>query len=200
MSLHALDCLEKRFAWGMNIALSCVVNEDDLTQSLLFSYRYYRMFLAAARLSGSRAAVRALGSSSRFALRPNVPVIHAFRCFSSPPVSGVILEYRKSCARGIAKLISHGFAALLSMQTFLSAGEVTERIMGVVKNFDQVDPTKVTAATKFTEDLGLDSLDIVEVVMAIEDEFAIEIPDTEADAIVSIGDAVEYITKHPMAK
>jgi NADH dehydrogenase (ubiquinone) 1 alpha/beta subcomplex 1, acyl-carrier protein len=48
--------------------------------------------------------------------------------------------------------------------------------------------------------LGLDSLDIVEVVMAIEDEFAIEIPDTEADAIVSIGDAVEYITKHPMAK
>jgi NADH dehydrogenase (ubiquinone) 1 alpha/beta subcomplex 1, acyl-carrier protein len=85
-------------------------------------------------------------------------------------------------------------------QTFLSADEVTERIMGVVKNFDQVDPTKVTAATKFADDLGLDSLDIVEVVMAIEDEFAIEIPDTEADAIASIGDAVEYITKHPMAK
>ena len=72
--------------------------------------------------------------------------------------------------------------------------------MGVVKNFDQVDPTKVTPETKFADDLGLDSLDVVEVVMAIEDEFAIEIPDTEADAIASIADAVEYISKHPMAK
>lgn len=58
----------------------------------------------------------------------------------------------------------------------------------------------MTPDTKFTEDLGLDSLDIVEVVMAIEDEFAIEIPDQEADKIVSIKDAVEYISSHPMAK
>jgi NADH dehydrogenase (ubiquinone) 1 alpha/beta subcomplex 1, acyl-carrier protein len=69
----------------------------------------------------------------------------------------------------------------------------------VVKNFDQVDGSKVTAATKFI-DLGLDSLDVVEVVMAIEDEFAIEIPDQEADKIQSITDAVEYISSHPMAK
>lgn len=72
--------------------------------------------------------------------------------------------------------------------------------MSVVKNFDQVDPAKVSPATKFAEDLGLDSLDIVEVVMAIEDEFAIEIPDQEADKITSIAEAVEYISSHPMAK
>ena len=72
--------------------------------------------------------------------------------------------------------------------------------MGVVKNFDKIDPTKVSPETKFADDLGLDSLDVVEVVMAIEDEFAVEIPDTEADAIASIADAVEYISKHPMAK
>jgi NADH dehydrogenase (ubiquinone) 1 alpha/beta subcomplex 1 len=48
--------------------------------------------------------------------------------------------------------------------------------------------------------LGLDSLDIVEVVMAIEDEFAIEIPDQEADKIESIKDAIDYISSHPMAK
>ena len=48
--------------------------------------------------------------------------------------------------------------------------------------------------------MGLDSLDAVEVVMAIEDEFAIEIPDAEADKIASIDDAVEYISAHPMAK
>lgn len=72
--------------------------------------------------------------------------------------------------------------------------------MGVVKNFDQVDPSKVSPETKFSEDLGLDSLDVVEVVMAIEDEFAIEIPDQEADKITSIADAIEYIASHPMAK
>lgn len=84
--------------------------------------------------------------------------------------------------------------------TFLDPADVTERIINVVKNFDQVDGSKVTPKVKFTDDLGLDSLDVVEVVMAIEDEFAIEIPDAEADKIASIEDAVEYITSHPMAK
>ena len=53
---------------------------------------------------------------------------------------------------------------------------------------------------KFIEDLGLDSLDVVEVVMAIEDEFAVEIPDIEADKISSIAEAIDYISTHPMAK
>lgn len=70
----------------------------------------------------------------------------------------------------------------------------------VIKNFDKIDPSKVSATSKFGEDLGLDSLDAVEVVMAIEDEFAVEIPDAEADRIGSVGDAVEYIAAHPMAK
>lgn len=86
------------------------------------------------------------------------------------------------------------------LQIFLDAAEVADRILTVVKNFDQVDPGKVTAATKFADDLGLDSLDVVEVVMAIEDEFAIEIPDQEADKMTSIADAVEYISTHPAAK
>lgn len=66
--------------------------------------------------------------------------------------------------------------------------------------FVQVDPTKVTDAARFKEDLALDSLDAVEVVMAIEDEFTIEIPDSEADKILSIADAVAYIISHPAAK
>jgi len=84
--------------------------------------------------------------------------------------------------------------------TFLDPGEVATRIQGVIKNFDKVDPNKVSETAKFTEELGLDSLDAVEVVMAIEDEFAIEIPDAEADKILSVSDAVEYISSHPMAK
>mmetsp|Transcript_9273 Transcript_9273/g.22516 ORF Transcript_9273/g.22516 Transcript_9273/m.22516 type:complete len:122 (+) Transcript_9273:97-462(+) len=84
--------------------------------------------------------------------------------------------------------------------TFLDPAEVAGRITGVIKNFDKVDPNKVTDSSKFADDLGLDSLDAVEVVMAIEDEFAIEIPDAEADKILSVADAVEYISSHPMAK
>ncbi len=85
-------------------------------------------------------------------------------------------------------------------KTFIDPKEVSDRIVTVVKNFDKVDPAKVTPASKFADDLGLDSLDAVEVVMAIEDEFAIEIPDAEADKILSVEDAVEYISGHPMAK
>ncbi len=84
--------------------------------------------------------------------------------------------------------------------TFLPTAEVQERILTVIKNFDKVDPSKVHPTSKFGEDLGLDSLDAVEVVMAIEDEFAIEIPDAEADRIASVSDAVEYVAGHPMAK
>jgi NADH dehydrogenase (ubiquinone) 1 alpha/beta subcomplex 1 len=95
--------------------------------------------------------------------------------------------------------------APLSMRTFasdffLDPSVVSDRIMTVVKNFDKVDAAKVTSGAKFTDDLGLDSLDTVEVVMAIEEEFAIEIPDAEADKIVSVEDAVAYIAAHPNAK
>ncbi len=63
-----------------------------------------------------------------------------------------------------------------------------------------MDATKVSPNARFKEDLDLDSLDAVEVVMAIEEEFAIEIPDSEADKILSIADAIAYVSSHPMAK
>lgn len=64
----------------------------------------------------------------------------------------------------------------------------------------QVDPTKVTDTANFKDDLSLDSLDAVEVVMAIEDEFTIEIPDSEADKILTVADAINFIITHPAAK
>ncbi len=66
--------------------------------------------------------------------------------------------------------------------------------------FTKVNAAKVTAAARFKEDLELDSLDAVEVVMAIEEEFNIEIPDSEADKILSLADAIAYISGHPVAK
>ena len=69
-----------------------------------------------------------------------------------------------------------------------------------INSFQQVNKSKVVPAARFKEDLDLDSLDAVEVVMAIEEEFSIEIPDSEADKILSVADAVAYVAGHPMAK
>lgn len=63
-----------------------------------------------------------------------------------------------------------------------------------------MEAAKVVPDARFKEDLDLDSLDSVEVVMAIEEEFNIEIPDSEADKIMSVADAINYVAHHPMAK
>ena len=84
--------------------------------------------------------------------------------------------------------------------SFLDEADVTDRIMGCLKNFQKVDPDKVSATSHFLNDLGLDSLDTVEVVMAFEDEFAIEIPDADAEKIHSTEEAIKYISQHPHAR
>ncbi|KAG7543527.1 Phosphopantetheine binding ACP domain [Arabidopsis thaliana x Arabidopsis arenosa] len=84
--------------------------------------------------------------------------------------------------------------------SFLDKSEVTDRVLSVVKNFQKVEPSKVTPKAHFNNDLGLDSLDTVEVVMALEEEFGFEIPDNEADKIQSIDLAVDFIASHPQAK
>ncbi|KAF8100819.1 hypothetical protein N665_0216s0019 [Sinapis alba] len=84
--------------------------------------------------------------------------------------------------------------------SFLDKSEVTDRVVSVVKNFQKVEPSKVTPKAHLQNDLGLDSLDTVEVVMALEEEFGLEIPDNEADKIQSIDLAVEFIASHPQAK
>ena len=59
-----------------------------------------------------------------------------------------------------------------------------------------VDEDEVTMEASFTDDLGADSLDIVELVMAFEEEFGIEIPDEDAEKIATVNDAVGYIDQH----
>ncbi|KAK4055669.1 mitochondrial acyl carrier protein [Microbotryomycetes sp. JL201] len=76
---------------------------------------------------------------------------------------------------------------------------IQSRIFEVLQSFEKVDSTKVSPTASFTNDLGLDSLDAVEVVMAIEEEFSIEIPDEEADKITTVAEAIEYISKSPEA-
>ncbi len=82
----------------------------------------------------------------------------------------------------------------------MDKGEVTDRVLHVIKKFQKVEPNKVTPTASFGKDLGLDSLDTVEVVMALEEEFAIEIPDAEADKITTTAEAIAYLSSHPNAK
>ena len=70
---------------------------------------------------------------------------------------------------------------------------VADKVKGIIVEQLGVDEDEVTMEASFTEDLGADSLDIVELVMAFEEEFDIEIPDEEAEKISSVKDAVEYI-------
>lgn len=59
-----------------------------------------------------------------------------------------------------------------------------------------VNPEEVKEESKFVEDLGADSLDVVELVMALEEKFDIEIPDTDAEKIVTVNDVIKYIESH----
>jgi acyl carrier protein len=62
-----------------------------------------------------------------------------------------------------------------------------------------VSESEVVPEAKFIDDLGADSLDLVELVMALEDEYGIEIPDEDAEKIVTVGDAMKYIKEHVQA-
>ncbi|MGH2348385.1 MAG: acyl carrier protein [bacterium] len=71
-----------------------------------------------------------------------------------------------------------------------------ERVKGIVVEQLNVAPDEVTAEASFIEDLGADSLDVVELVMALEEEFGVSIADEDAEKIVTVGDAVKYIEAH----
>ena len=71
-----------------------------------------------------------------------------------------------------------------------------ERIKGIVVDLLGVDDDRVTSDARFREDLEADSLDLVELIMAFEEEFGGEISDEDAQQITTVGQAVEYITHH----
>ena len=77
---------------------------------------------------------------------------------------------------------------------------VEERVKQIIVEQLGVDEAEVTPTASFVDDLGADSLDTVELVMAFEEEFGIEIPDEDAEKITTVKDAVAYIDKHAQAK
>lgn len=70
---------------------------------------------------------------------------------------------------------------------------VPERVLNVCKAFDKINADVVTADSHFMNDLGLDSLDHVELIMAAEDEFGFEIPDVDAERLLTVKTLIEYV-------
>ena len=80
------------------------------------------------------------------------------------------------------------------------AESVSDRVRAIIAEQLGVKLEEVTDAASFIEDLGADSLDTVELVMALEEEFGIEIPDEDAEKMVTVGDAIKYIEQKAAAK
>lgn len=78
----------------------------------------------------------------------------------------------------------------------MSSEEIFEKVKAIIVEQLGVADTAVTMEASFIDDLGADSLDIVELVMAIEEEFDIEIPDADAEKVVTVGDVVDYIKEN----
>jgi len=74
--------------------------------------------------------------------------------------------------------------------------DVAERVKKIVESTSEVEAAQVKEDAKFIDDLGADSLDTVELVMAFEEEFSIEIPDDAAEKIQTVGDAINFITSN----
>lgn len=78
----------------------------------------------------------------------------------------------------------------------MNTEEIFEKVKKIIVEQLGVAETSITMEASFIDDLGADSLDIVELIMALEEEFDIEIPDSDAEKVVTVGDVVDYIKDH----
>ncbi len=76
---------------------------------------------------------------------------------------------------------------------------IFEKVKAIIVDQLGVGETEVTIEASFIDDLGADSLDLVELVMALEEEFDLEVPDEDAEKLVTVGDAVDYIKQNSAA-
>ncbi len=84
----------------------------------------------------------------------------------------------------------------LKEATVRVAQDVFEKVKKIIVEQLSAEDADVTPEASFIEDLGADSLDIVELIMALEEEFGVEIPDEDAEKIATVNDAVKYIQEH----
>lgn len=103
--------------------------------------------------------------------------------------NGPYWSYSGTGSRNVLKQLSRQMCA----STSANPDEIMRRVIALVKKFDKTDAQKVTETADFQKDLSLDSLDRVELVMAFEEEFSIEIPEEKADKLTCCADVARYI-------
>ena len=98
----------------------------------------------------------------------------------------------RTCRRGRAGEGSHS----TRRRKLLAQGNTDERLKKIIVEQLGVDEVDVKPEASFVDDLNADSLDLVEMIMSLEEEFGVEIPDEDAEKILTVGDAMTYIESH----
>ncbi|XP_038136213.1 NADH:ubiquinone oxidoreductase subunit AB1b [Cyprinodon tularosa] len=123
------------------------------------------------------------------ALRPTVAptvTVHRLLSFAADSRRTRWLEQSRISSVGVF-CRQYGDLPPLTIET------IKDRVMYVLKLYDKINPEKLQTTSHFMKDLGLDSLDQVEIIMAMEDEFGFEIPDAEAEKLMTPEEIVQYI-------
>jgi acyl carrier protein len=100
---------------------------------------------------------------------------------------------------GVGQYTTRSLLALLGGEIHMGADEkkeIVEKVKQIIAEQLGVDEGEVTPSASFVDDLGADSLDQVELVMALEEAFDVEIPDEDAEKIRTVQDAIDYVDKH----
>merc|ERR1712088_1025503 len=146
---------------------------------------HYKITMASkvARLTLRCSSLRSVASLSRSSVQRNT-----LRCLSSfhqqPRLENLTSKY--------------GHQSITQQQRYYAAASKTDvesRVLAVCKAFDKITADKVSLESHFINDLGLDSLDHVEVIMAVEDEFGFEIPDEHAEKLLTPGKIAQYVVE-----
>jgi acyl carrier protein len=132
------------------------------------------------------------GTAARRAVRPHFFPVWTFLVgngyiFPEPPEGRRRLRWNRAFSGGFSRPVVRRIHKVASVQ---------ERVIDIVASQLGVSKEQITAETSFINDLGADSLDTVELVMELEEEFEINIPDDAAEKIQTVGQAVEFIEKH----
>jgi len=85
---------------------------------------------------------------------------------------------------------------MLAEESGVSTSTIYDRLKGIVTEQLGVDEEEITPEASFVDDLNADSLDLVELIMSLEEEFGLEISDEDAEKILTVGDAANYIEEH----
>ncbi|XP_067390342.1 acyl carrier protein, mitochondrial [Emydura macquarii macquarii] len=137
-------------------------------------------------------AARVLLSACVRLLRPPAPrgpgpAALSALCSRRPPARAAPAPPRPQVSGTVQSCRHYGDSPSLTLES------ITDRVLYVLKLYDKVDPEKLSVTSHFMKDLGLDSLDQVEIIMAMEDEFGFEIPDAEAEKLMCPQEIVDYI-------